>query len=406
MMFERGRVAHPRRRDLADELAAFANGRGGTMLLGVEDATHRVRGIPLDRLNAVEALAREICSDAISPPLDADIRKLELEDDRGALQPVLCIEVPRSLFVHRSPGGYFRRLGSSKRELRPEALARLFQERSQTQAIRFDETPVPGTAPEDLDPELTRRFLPEDGEPADVSLRKLRIVADDPEGDARLTVAGALLCTAEPQRWLPHAYIQAVNYASDRHDPHYQTDARDLGGPLDQQVHEALYFVRRNMLIGARKYLARVDIPQYSLRAVFEALVNAVAHRDYSMAGARVRLHMFTDRLELHVPGALSNTMTTDSMHLLQYSRNQLVVSLLSRCKVRQNNFRDRFTSDLGPATDRSHLMDIRGAGIPIIRRETHQLAGQLPRYALVDDVELLLTLPAALCPDRIRGNA
>ena len=176
--------------------------------------------------------------------------------------------------------------------------------------------------------------------------------------------------------------------------------------PWTSRYTRALYFVRRNMLIGARKYLARVDIPQYSLRAVFEALVNAVAHRDYSMAGARVRLHMFTDRLELHVPGALSNTMTPDSMHLLQYSRNQLIVSLLSRCKVRQDNFRDSFTSDLGPATDRSHLMDIRGAGIPIIRRETHQLAGQLPRYTLVDDAELLLTLPAAFCPDRIRGDA
>ena len=52
--------------------------------------------------------------------------------------------------------------------------------------------------------------------------------------------------------------------------------------------------------------------------------MNAVAHRDYSMAGARVRLHMFGNRLELHVPGALANTLTPESMDSRQYSRNEL----------------------------------------------------------------------------------
>ena len=103
--------------------------------------------------------------------------------------------------------------------------------------------------------------------------------------------------------WLPHAYIQAVSYAGERTDADYQTDARDIGGPLDQQVAESLHFVRRNMLVRAAKETARSELPQFSERAVFEALVNAVAHRDYSMSGARVRLHLFGDRLELYVPG-------------------------------------------------------------------------------------------------------
>ena len=165
-------------------------------------------------------------------------------------------------------------------------------------------------------------------------MRKLRIVAGDDDGAERLTLAGALLCTPEPQRWLPHAYIQAVSYAGERTDTDYQTDARDIGGPLDDQVTEALHFVRRNMLVRATKELTRSERPQFSERAVFEALVNAVAHRDYSMAGARIRLHMFGDRLELYVPGALANTLTPDSLHLRQSSRNELIVSLLARCPV------------------------------------------------------------------------
>ncbi len=245
----------------------------------------------------------------------------------------------------------------------------------------FAESVVPGTSPGNLHYSLTRRFSPEDTSKG--TLRKLRIVADDDDGTERLTLAGVLLCTPEPQRWLPHACIQAVSYAGERIDTDYQTDARDVGGPLDEQVAEALHFVRRNMLVRATKRLARSERPQFSERAVFEALVNAVAHRDYSMAGARIRLHMFGDRLELYVPGALANTLAPDSLHLRQSSRNELIVSMLARCPV---------PADLG----RSHMMDRRGDGVPIIRSECEQLSGCLPEYSLIDDSELRLVIPAA----------
>ena len=379
------RVTAPRRNDVADELGAFANGRGGELVLGVDDATRRVTGIPLDALDVVETWVREICNDTLKPPLDATIRKVELPTPAGDLAPVLLVAVERSLFVHKSPGGYFRRLGSSKRELAPDLLARLFQERSQSRMIRFDESAVPGTVPGDLDYALTRRFLRDDGAEEDASettARKLRLIAHA-DGTPRLTLAGVLLCTREPQRWLPHAYVQAVSYAGERTDVEYQTDARDIGGPLDEQVAEALHFVRRNMLVRATKATARTEHPQFSDRAVFEALVNAVAHRDYSIAGARIRLHLFGDRLELYVPGALANTLTLDSLHLRQASRNELIVSLLARCPA-------------PTGVGRMHMMDQRGDGVPIIRRESRDLSGRLPEYTLIDESELRLVIRAA----------
>lgn len=379
------RVTAPCRNDVADELGAFANGRGGELLLGVDDATRRVTGIPLDALDVVETWVREICNDTLKPPLDAAIRKVELPTPAGDLVPVLLVAVERSLFVHKSPGGYFRRLGSSKRELAPDLLGRLFQERSQSRMIRFDESAVPGTAPGDLDYALTRRFLRDHGAEEDASetaARKLRLIAQA-DGTAKLTLAGVLLCTREPQRWLPHAYVQAVSYAGQRTDVEYQTDARDIGGPLDEQVAEALHFVRRNMLVRATKATARTEHPQFSDRAVFEALVNAVAHRDYSIAGARIRLHLFGDRLELYVPGALANTLTPDSLHLRQASRNELIVSLLARCPA-------------PTGVGRVHMMDRRGDGVPIIRQESRELSGRLPEYTLIDESELRLVIRAA----------
>ena len=376
------RVTDPTRSDLADELAAFANGRGGTLVLGVDDKTRELLGLPIEHLDAVEGWVREICNDSVKPSIDARIRKFELPDSTGRLVPLIRVDVERSLFVHKSSGGYFRRLGSSKRELTPDVLARLFQERSQSRVIRFDESPVPGTAPADLDLPLARRFIRDGAELTDVWLRKMRIVADDSDGDARITVTGVLLCMQEPQRWMPHAYIQAVSYAGDRRDVNYQNDARDIGGPLDAQVMEALHFVRRNMQVLAAKTTARMEFAQFSERAVFEALVNAVAHRDYSMAGARVRLHMFGDRIELHVPGTLANTLTPESMPLRQYNRNELIVSLLARCPVGD-----------AEALGRAYLMDRRGDGVPIILDESGRLSGRAPEYSLIDDSELRLVI-------------
>ena len=383
------RVTAPNRNEFADELAGMANGWGGTVVLGVEDRSRDILGIPLDRLDAVEAWVREICNDSVKPQLDALIRKMELPSADGRLVAVLCVEVVRSLFVHKSPGGYFRRIGSSKREMSPEVLARLFQERSQSRVIRFDESPVPGTSPEQLDGALTRRFSRDERFPDETSLRKLRIVADDEDGAARITIAGVLLCTRDPGRWLPHAQIQAVSYMGERQDINYQSDARDIDGPLDEQVLEALHFVRRNMRVAATKAMARVERPQFSNRAVFEALVNAVAHRDYSMAGARVRLHLFGNRLELHVPGALANTLTPESMDSRQYSRNELIVSLLARCRVSEHE-----------NLVRSHMMDRRGEGVPIILDESRELSGRVPEYNLIDDSELRLVIWSADLPE------
>src|SRR3982751_819057 len=88
------------------------------------------------------------------------------------------------------------------------------------------------------------------------------------------------------------------------------------------------------MRVAAWKHLGRRDMPQYDMTAVFEALVNAVAHRDYSIHGAKIRLRMFSDRLELYSLGAIPNTMAVDSLPYRQAARNEAVTSLLAKCAV------------------------------------------------------------------------
>lgn len=384
VLLQGSRVIGPRRSKMADVVAGMANSVGGTIVLGVTDKTREVEGIPLRDLDAVEKWINEICLDSIRPAVNSTILRLELPDPSGNPVPVLRVDVPRSVFVHQSPGGYFRRVGSSNRSLAPDVLARLIQERSQTRLIRFDESVVPGSGPEDLDPALATRFLRRGGGLSAQNLRRLRLVARDHLGAPRLTVAGALMCTRAPGDWLPHAYVQAVSYTGERSDVNYQRDAADFGGPLDAQVSGALHFVRRNMSVTATKATARTERPQYSDRVVFEALVNAVAHRDYSMAGARIRLHMFRNRIKLYVPGALANTLTVDSMADRQYCRNELIVSLLARCPVAEEGLA------------RTYMMERRGDGVPIILDESHDLSGRYPEYTLIDGSELRLVIWAS----------
>ena len=94
------RVDSPSKHDFADELAAFANSRGGTVVLGADDKTREITGIPLESLDAVEGWVNDICNDSVEPSLDADILKLELEGSDGRAVPVVQTKIPRSLFVH------------------------------------------------------------------------------------------------------------------------------------------------------------------------------------------------------------------------------------------------------------------------------------------------------------------
>lgn len=388
--FSGNKVIGPHKDGMADELAAMANTASGIIVLGVDDKTRAIRGIPPEKLDIVEGWLRSICNDSIDPPLDCVIRKLFVPDQEGGEKTILRIDVSRSLFVHKSPNGYFRRLGSSKREMKPDVLARLFQQRSQARLIRFDEQTVPGTKLEDLNPKLWSRFRTVISPKADQEfLEKMKLVATDEDGTMRATVSGILMASDAPEAFISSAFIQAVCYRGTERNAAYQLDAKDITGPLDVQIRDACKFVERNMRVFAIKAPHRIETPQFSMNAVFEAVVNAVAHRDYSIYGSKIRLHVFADRLEIFSPGAIPNTMTIESIAERQSARNELISSLLARCPMNVDAI----------GSQRNFIMDKRGEGVPIIIIESEKLSGRKPAYRLLDEAELMLTIFAAQSP-------
>ncbi|MDD9998655.1 MAG: putative DNA binding domain-containing protein [Rhodospirillaceae bacterium] len=392
--FSSGRVAEPKRDKLADGLAALANSRGGVFVLGVDDKTHDIVGIPPARLDGVVQYIREILTASIDPPIeDASVDRLTLPASTGKELAIVKVDVPRSLFVHRSPSGYLHRLADGKRAMSSEYLARLFQQRSQTGIIRFDEQPVASARLEDLVPILTDRFrTPRSDEDRVTFLRKLGMAVQDDGNGIRPTVAGVLMGTDDPRKWLPSAYVQAVAYRGNAIRPDadgtpYQLDAQDVVGPLDRQITEACRFVARNMRTEAFKDQGRRDRPQYDMAAVFEAVVNAVAHRDYSIRESKIRLRLFENRLEIYSPGAIANSLSLDSLRYRQATRNDAITSLLLKCPVPEETWLK---------VDRSNLLERRGEGVPVILDRSEELSGTVPVYRLIDDAELLLSIYAA----------
>lgn len=384
--FSGNKISSPHRDSVADEIAALANTSGGILVLGVHDKTKEVQGIPAERLDDVESWLTNIISEKISPPPLIQTRLVEVPDRAGHQKPVIWVRIPKSLFVHKSPGGYYHRVGSSKREMAPDLLARMFQQRSMTRLIRFDEQVVPNAPLEVIDPSLKTRFLRENDLPEKMQLTKLYLIGRDEEKQEYLTVSGVLLLTTRPADYLSSAWIQCVAYSGTERNADFQVDAQDCSDSIDQQIENAFKFVKRNMRTEAVKLPGRVDIPQYDLGAVYEAIVNAVAHRDYGVYGAKIRLHMFSDRLEIMTPGGLPNSLTVDSMDANSITRNETLVDLLSRY----------YPAD--PVTKRQNIIERRGEGVPKIISASKALSLQKPKYEQADQAqaELKLTIYAA----------
>ena len=377
-------VVSPNTEDMAGELVAFANAEGGVVFLGVDDGGV-VRGIPEDRVATVESWVVNIATQNCDPPIRPLVRKERLplpsDEERSAL--VLLIEVRRGLHVHQTTSGrHYVRVGSSKRVLTSQELGRLLQHRGR--AFVFDEQPLFDAGRDDLDDESLRRFFgQEPATPLFDLLRNTRVVVPDDDRVDRPTVAGLLAFGKKPERYLPSAYIEAAVYRVERQTSDDLVHSQRIAGRVDEQIDEATAFVDRFMLRPARKPAGRADYLQYAIGAVHEAIVNAVAHRDYSIRGSKIRLFLFADRLELSSPGALPNTLTVETMSFRVFTRNQLLVGFLSKMKSRR--------------TGRAFL-ESRGEGVRCILDESERHSARRPRYELFDE-ELRLTIWAKPSP-------
>jgi ATP-dependent DNA helicase RecG len=186
------------------------------------------------------------------------------------------------------------------------------------------------------------------------------------------TIAAILLFGKKPQDFVPHSTLKLARFKGDDVTGMI-LDRAELYGTLDKQIEEAALFVKRNMQVSGKiEGLYREDVPAYPIVAVREAVVNAVAHRDYAIEGQKVIIRMFDDRLEVESPGGLVPPVTLDTLGQKRYSRNPILTRLMYEMR----------------------LVEEMGTGIKKIRRALSELGSPPPTFT-TDGDSFTVVLPA-----------
>ncbi|MFO7663750.1 MAG: ATP-binding protein [Chloroflexota bacterium] len=309
---------------LAESLVALANSDGGLIVLGVDpDGGSSVEVWEEEAELALRAAAR-LCR----PPVPSQWQSVELPAGR-----FIGISVPRSLELHSlADGRVLVRRGNANRPLSGDEIRMLAAGRPTSD---FEIEAVPGGKPDDLDTETLREYLAKreersGGRAPSVSQLLAEIGATDRNGNP--TLVGLLLFGRKPQAFLPQSGVVFVKFPGTEprgDDGGIGYGRRDeLSGPVARIIERAWAIVFDEMRIGATvSGLEREELLEYPRFAVREALVNAVAHRDYRISGRRIEIRMYSDRLEIISPGGLPGYMTLDNLIDEHFSRNPRLVN-------------------------------------------------------------------------------
>ncbi len=321
--------AEERPGSLATSLAAFANADGGTLLYGVAErivdgrAAHVIAGVP-DVKIATDHLytAAGLCTPKL--PLSTPERL----DVDGVT--VLAVTVPEGLGqVYGVEGRYVVREGSYRRALTPEEIRSLLSRRG---LFAYDREPVAGATRAHLDEARVRAYAArfpsaqEMGADALLAARDLLVrPTGQPDAPLAPSVAGVLLLGRDPQQFFPQARVAVVQYAGPTMGESFLK--QEIEGPVPRQLDEAEAWLVRNTLHAVElRGMTRTDRAEYPRAALREAVLNALAHRDYGQRGDRVRIYAFSDRVEVHSPGGLGGPMRLDNLLNERWSRNATLV--------------------------------------------------------------------------------
>ena len=335
--------------DLAREISALLNLEGGFILLGVED-DGSISGLTRSR-EAAEEWAMNIARQNVQPAIIPVWTCMEMEDERKVGIIELAADSPGKPHKARRGKAWvtFTRVGSTSRESTREEEGRLYQAAG---LVRYDIKAVPDTGMESLDMDRIENYYRDvlkRSAPARTdreSWRRLLLNSDllvTTGDDLGVSVSGLLLFGGNPNRRLPQAGVTAVAFPGSEKE--YNTvDEERIRGPLTSRVSKrgaavekgvidrTVDFVKRNMgsvawIDGGRRRRKKA----YALDAVREAVVNAVAHRDYAREGTDIEVSLYGDRLEVISPGRLPNGVTVAKIKegVVRVARNELLKEIL-----------------------------------------------------------------------------
>lgn len=368
------RAGTPKR--LYEALSAFANWTGGGVILFGLDESSDFSVVGVTDPHRLQAEIGDVASSEMEPALRPDFTVEDVDGKTVVAVEIADVPTTQRPCYYKPAGlqkGAYIRVGNTNRQMTDYEIFGYVSARTQP---TFDEEIIAEATMEDLDAERLDAYLDQLSRtrpkaaflrgPQDKTLGRLRIIRDV-DGILRPTLAGLLTFGKYPQQFLPQlvvTFVQFFGTTETEQTPRGERflDNRKFEGPIPEMVSETvnhvLASIRKSSLIDG---LFRRDVPEYPEEAVREAVLNAVAHRDYSpyVRGSYIQVRLFADRLEVQSPGGLFGNVTEENLEEESSTRNSVLMRLME---------------DL-------HLVENRGSGIRAMLEAMRRANLEPPRF-------------------------
>jgi len=330
---ESSRVQFKERADdthkLSQEFVAFANTKGGTLLIGINDKTGTVHGLSFEEIQKTNRVIADAAAQNVKPPITVETETISIDGEK-IIAVYIAGDLKQRPYKDKNGAIWIKNGSDKRRAVNNEEIMRLFQ---RSLLLYADEMTVYDTGVTDINLDYYKKIfeqkfrLPFDKANVDLtwSLRNQRLMRDD-----ALTLAGTLLFCDNRERFCPVFTTQcaAVN-APDLLGNTFDDNEPAFMGKLEDVYYQTMKFIDRNMkkVPSGESFNSplRWQIP----KEVFEELiVNALVHRDYFI-NSTVKIFMFSDRIEIISPGRLPNSQTEETIkNGLSISRNPVLQSM------------------------------------------------------------------------------
>lgn len=311
---------------IAQEMVAFANTKGGIILVGIDDKSWAVSGLSDDDLRRLSNLLVNASSELVKPAIFIETETVIIENKK-----IMMVTVPDGFNKpYKDKNGLiFMKNGANKRKVtNNEEILRLL---TKGKNLNADELPISAATIADINKEkfddfFYREFKAEYGQLGlsyHDALKAKRVIKDE-----SITLAGLLFFGRNPQLFKPALCLKCVAFYGNTIGGTQYRDSRDVTGTIATLYEEGMAFFKRNLLHTQQgQNFNSLGILEISEIALQELLENALIHRDY-LKNAPIRLLIFENRIEMISPGSLPNSLTVEE---IRYGnpvvRNNLMVS-------------------------------------------------------------------------------
>jgi len=314
-------------KEIVETISAFANTKGGVILVGVDEK-------------------KEICGVSIGKGTIEDLTNKILNNTEPKIYPEMSLKTFNrkkiiAIRVESYPydvvlafGKPYKRVGKSTVKMSKDEYEKMIIEKYKEE-IRFDSQICKEASFKNIDKNLVKNFLKkaniergldiEPNLPVKEALTRLKLIKD-----GKLTNSAILLFCNNPQNFFIQAEVKCVRFKG-IDVTGVMIDMKNIGGNLIQQVIETEKFIFNNISLRAwleDRKIERQEKWEYPPKAIREALVNAIAHRDFR-SSSKVQVRIFDDRIEFWNPGRLPDGWTVETLKRKHESKpfNPLIAS-------------------------------------------------------------------------------